>query len=74
MNKPYLRKKKRSDSVYNKSLYRNCKVQEVTGQHKHATKNFDYTTIADRLMTVSWRNDSHKLVRLNRLTVSQPSR
>ena len=26
---------------------------------KNATKNFDYTTIAGRLMTVSWGNDSH---------------
>ena len=26
---------------------------------KNATKNFDYTTIADRLRTVSWGNDSH---------------
>ena len=26
---------------------------------KNATKNFDYTTIADRLMTVSWSNSSH---------------
>ena len=26
---------------------------------KTATKNFDYTTIADRLRTVSWGNDSH---------------
>ena len=25
---------------------------------KNATKNFDYTTIADRLRTVSWGNDS----------------
>ena len=25
---------------------------------KNATKNFDYTTIADRLMTVSWSNSS----------------
>ena len=29
------------------------------GQHKNATKNFDYTTIADRLRTVSWSNNSH---------------
>ena len=28
-------------------------------QHKNATKNFDYTTIADRLRTVSWSNSSH---------------
>ena len=26
---------------------------------KHATKNFDYITIGDRLRTVSWGNDSH---------------
>ena len=26
---------------------------------KNATKNFDYTTIADRLRTVSWGNNSH---------------
>ena len=29
-------------------------------QHKNATKNFDYTTIADRLRTVSWSNSSHQ--------------
>ena len=28
------------------------------GQHTNATKNFDYTTIADRLRTVSWSNKS----------------
>ena len=28
-------------------------------QHKNATKNFGYTTIADRLRTVSWGNDSY---------------
>ena len=26
---------------------------------KNATKNFDYTTIADRLRTVTWGNSSH---------------
>ena len=26
---------------------------------KNATKTFDYTTIADRLRTVSWSNSSH---------------
>ena len=26
---------------------------------KNATKNFDYTTIADRLRTVSWSNSSY---------------
>ena len=28
-------------------------------QHKDATKNFDYTKIADRLRTVSWSNNGH---------------
>ena len=35
------------------------KIQKATWQHKNATKNFDYTTIADRLRTVSWSNNSH---------------
>ena len=35
------------------------KIQKATWQHKTATKNFDYTTIADRLRTVSWGNNSH---------------
>ena len=29
------------------------------GNTKNATKNFDYTTIANRLRTVSWSNNSH---------------
>ena len=29
----------------------------VTSQKRH--QNFDYTTIADRLRTVSWSNESH---------------
>ena len=28
-------------------------------QHKNATKNFDDTTIANRLRTISWSNNSH---------------
>ena len=35
------------------------KIQKATWQHKKATKNFYYTTIADRLRTVSWSNNSH---------------
>ena len=31
---------------------------KVTTQKLH--KNFDYTTIADRLRTVSWSNNSHQ--------------
>ena len=30
--------------------------KKVKRQHKDANKNFDYTTIADRLRTVSWSN------------------
>ena len=40
---------------------------------KHATKNFDYTTIADRLRTVSWLIAVTPLVWLNRFTSAQPS-
>ena len=32
---------------------------KVKRQHKNATKDFDYTTIADRLRTVSWSNYCH---------------
>ena len=32
---------------------------KTKGQHTNATKNFDYTTIADRLRTVSWSKSSH---------------
>ena len=35
-------------------------IKKATWQHKNATKNFDYTTIADRLRTVSWSNSSHQ--------------
>ena len=37
-------------------------------------RNFYYTTIADRLRTVSWSNDSHQTGVVNRFTGSQPSR
>ena len=32
---------------------------KTNGQHKNVTKIFDYTTIADRLRTVSWSNNSY---------------
>ena len=44
---------------YYKSPCNHRKVQNATWQHKNATKNFDYTTIAVRLSTVSWRSNSH---------------
>ena len=33
--------------------YTNRKVQKATWQHKNVSKNFDYTTTADRLRSVS---------------------
>ena len=33
--------------------------KKATWQHKNATKNFDDTTIADRLRTVNWSDNSH---------------
>ena len=63
------RKRKISDSVLLlKPIHpqKNPKSNATT-QKRH--QKFDYTTIADRLVTVSWSNDSHP----NRLTGSQPS-
>ena len=36
-----------------------CPLAILWRGHKNAIKNFDYTTIADRLRTVSWSNSSH---------------
>ena len=44
---------------YDKSPYTHRNIQKATWQHKNATINFDYATIADRLRTVIWRNISH---------------
>ena len=44
---------------YAKSPYTHRKFQKATWQHKNATKDFDYTTIAERLRTVSRSNSSH---------------
>ena len=44
---------------YGKSPYTKRKIRKATWQQKTATKNYDYTTIADRLKTVSWSNDSY---------------
>ena len=42
---------------YGKSPYILRKIQKAKWKHKNATKNFNYTTIADRLRTVSWSDD-----------------
>ena len=43
---------------YYKNVYTYTQIQKATWQ-QNATKNFDYTTITDRLKTVSWSNSSH---------------
>ena len=51
------RKGKRSDPVlWQKLPYHQQKIKR---QHKDTTKNFDYTTITDRLRMVSWSNLCH---------------
>ena len=54
------RKRRRSDSdlLYDKTPIP-TENSKINGQHKNATKNFDYTTIADRIRTVSWSDNSH---------------
>ena len=44
---------------YDKSPCTNRKFQKSTWQRKNTTKNFDYTTIADRLNMVNCSNDSY---------------
>ena len=53
------RKRKRSDSApWQKPLHQQKNPKSnVTTQKR--LKNFDYTTTADRLWTVSWSNDNH---------------
>ena len=51
VNDIHLKKKKGRDLTqsYEKSPYTHKKIQKATWQHKNTNKNFDYTTIADRL-------------------------
>ena len=44
---------------YDKRPYTQKKIQKATWQHKKRNQNFGYTTIADRLRTVSWSNSSY---------------
>ena len=54
----YQRQRKRSDSVLCQSPYTDIKIQKATWkQNKNAIKNF--TTIADKLKTVSLAKDNH---------------
>ena len=44
---------------YDKSPHTHRKTQKQGDNTKNATKIVDYTTIADRLRTVSWSNNRH---------------
>ena len=43
------------------------KSQKQRDNIKYATKNFEYTTIADRLMTLSWSNSNNHITSIKRL-------
>ena len=47
------------------------KTAKINRQDNNCTKSFHYTTIADRLRTVSLSKTATKLLRLNRLTLFQ---
>ena len=61
MNNSSYREKKKKNLIqfYDKGPYIHRKIQKTKWQHKNAPKNFDHTTIADRLRTVSWSNDGY---------------
>ena len=44
---------------YDKNLNTDRKLEKAKWQHETARKNFDYTTIADRLTTFSWSYNIH---------------
>ena len=60
VNQIFIMREKGKDLTqsYDKSQYTKRKIQKPTWQYKNVTKNFDYTTIADRLTTISWSNNS----------------
>ena len=58
--KLYISRKGRDLSQsYDQTSYIQSKIRTATCQYKNVTKNCDYTTIADRLTTVSWSNNSY---------------
>ena len=57
--RPIMRSREKEGDLtqsYDKTPYTNRKFENQRTTHTNATKNFDYTTIADRLRTVSWSN------------------
>ena len=59
MNGTVREKRRDLTRSYDKSPYTHRKPQKATWQHTNATKDFHYTTIADRLRAVIRGNDSH---------------
>ena len=55
------RKRKRSKSVLWQNLYTHRKPQKAKWKYENATKHFDYTTIVDRLRTVTLSDDSQPI-------------
>ena len=51
-------KRKSSDSILWQKPLRPLKNKKINVTTQNATKNFDFTTIVDRLRTASWSNDS----------------
>ena len=54
-----MRQKEKEWDLTQRVLWRKPLNSTTNWQHKNTTKNFDYTTIADRLSTVGWSNNSH---------------
>ena len=57
----YREKRRDLTQSCDKNPYTHRTIQKATWQHNNTTKNFDYTTVADRLRTVSWSNSSHPI-------------
>ena len=56
-----------------KSPYTSRIVKRAKWQHKQRHKKIDYTTVADRLRTVSWSNYGHPIGVVNLVLRAQPS-
>ena len=54
-----MRQKEKERDLTQRVLWRKPLNSTTNWQHKNTTKNFDYTTIADRLSMVGWSNNSH---------------
>ena len=55
-------KRKRSYIFLCQNPYTNKTFEKANGQHKNATKDFDYIRIAKRLSTIIWSKNSHQTI------------